>query len=391
MDFMKKELKQLKKDGLYREMRCVESSQGPEIVINHKKYLCFCSNNYLGLANNEEIKKEAIKAIKKYGVGTGASRLISGNMFLHELLEEKIALFKRKEAGIVFTTGYMANLGTISALAGNNDLVIVDKLNHASIIDACRLSGAHLRVYPHKNMIKLEKFLLNSDKYNKKIIITDSLFSMDGDIAPLKNIVALARKYDAITMIDEAHATGVFGGKGRGVAEYLDVENDIDICMGTFSKSLGSLGGYVVGKKTLIEYLRNKARSFVYTTGIPPAICATSIAALDYCKNHLEIKESLWSNVRYMQENIEKLGYTLLSKDSQIISIIIGDIKNTMNLSDYLFSEGIMVPGIRPPTVPKGTSRLRISVMANHSKEQLDRCLEAFEECAKMHRNARNE
>ena len=375
-DFIKEELNSLKERGLYRTLRSIESAQGPEVVINGKKYLCFCSNNYLGLADNPDIKKTVIDALEKYGLGAGASRLISGSMCLHEQLEKTLARFKKKEAALVFPTGYMANLGIISALVGKEDIVIVDKLNHASIIDACKLSGALIRIYPHKDMVKLEKILNNAGKYSRRLIVTDSLFSMDGDIAPLEDIVELAKKYDAITMIDEAHATGVFGKSGGGVAQFLGVEEEIDITMGTLSKALGCMGGFVAGSEELIAYLKNKARSFIYTTALPPMVCAGALAALEYMQNNPELRESLWKNVAYLQGRLEENGWLLNSKESQILPVIIGEIEETMKISTSLLNEGILVPGIRPPTVPKGTSRLRISVMATHTRKHLDRLVE---------------
>ncbi|MFC1667981.1 8-amino-7-oxononanoate synthase [Chlamydiota bacterium] len=372
------ELKSIKSSRRYRAMKCVEQSQGPELVINGKAYSAFCSNNYLGLADNPYIKKAAIEGINSYGVGAGASRLISGNMSLHETLEKRIAQFKKKDEGLVFTSGYMANLGSIQALVGKDDLVIIDKFNHASIIDGCRLSGAHLRVYPHKNMEKLERILKTTQSYQKKLLVTDSLFSMDGDIAPLREIVKLAKTYDVIILIDEAHATGVFGKNGQGVADYLGVQKDVDIIMGTFSKALGSLGGYVVGSKPLINFLRNKARSFMYTTGISPALCAASLAGIEYCESNQQLRDRLWDNTRYLQSGLICMGFQLKNTDSQIIPLIIGDEERTMALATFLFSQKIFIPGIRPPTVPKETSRLRISVMATHTKEQLDKCLDSF-------------
>jgi len=339
-EFIDQELAELKKTGLYRELR----------VVDRNKYKIFCSNDYLGLSQHPKVKEQAIKIIKEFGFGAGASRLISGNTIIHEELEKRIAKYKDREAAIVFPTGYMTNLGTITSLVNENDTVIIDRLNHASIIDACRLSKAKLQVYPHKDMKSLEKILKRSDKYHKRLIVTDHVFSMDGDIAPLDEIVKLAKKYKAMTMTDEAHAIGLSSNK------------DIDIVMGTLSKAFGSLGGYVAGSHKLVDYLKNKARSFIYTTALPPAACAAAIAALDVIESQPELIKKLRMNSRFF------------GSETPIIPIIIGDADKTMTISQKLFEKGIFVSGIRPPTVPKGQSRLRITVTANHTKEDLE-CL----------------
>lgn len=362
LEFIEQELKSLKKSGLYRELRTIEKIDGSRITISGKEYLLFCSNNYLGLANHPKVIQKAIETIKEFGFGAGASRLISGNTIIHEELEKRIAKFKDREAAIVFPTGYMANLGAITSLVDENDTVIIDRLNHASIIDACRLSKAKLQVYPHKDTKALKRILGRSNKYRRRLIVTDFVFSMDGDIAPISEIVKLAKQYNAITMTDEAHAVG------------LKTSKDIDIVMGTLSKTFGSLGGYIAGSRKLIDYLRNKARSFIYTTSLPPAACAAAIAALDIIEEDKSLITNLKQNSKYLREEINKLGFNIMESKTQIIPILIGDTNQTMKISKALFDRRIFISGIRPPTVPKNQSRLRISVCASHRKEDLE-CL----------------
>jgi 8-amino-7-oxononanoate synthase len=375
MKYISDELKKIKKSGLYRELKVVGNAQDTHLEIKGKTFLSFCSNNYLGLANNPSVIKAVIDAVEEYGWGAGASRLVSGNMTLHETLENEISRFKGKEATLVFPTGYMANLGAISSLVSNGDLVICDKLNHASIIDGCRLSGADLRVYAHRDMEKLENILRKSSKYNRKLIVTDSVFSMDGDLAPLPDIVKIAGKYKAMVMVDEAHGTGVFGENGRGVVEHFNLNREVDIIMGTLSKAIGSLGGYVTGDIDLINYLKNKARTFMYTTALPPAVCAASIAGIKLIKEDPSIRESLWHNVHFIKDKLESLNFNVISSESPIIPILIGDAKRTVDISNFLYERGILISAIRPPTVPAGTSRLRITVMSTHSRNDLERLL----------------
>lgn len=376
MKFIKNELDALYDKSLFRTLKTVEGAQAKEVRINGKEYLSFCSNNYLGLANHPDVTQAVISAVSKYGWGAGASRLISGNMTLHETLENEIAQFKGVESAIVFPSGYMANIGTISSLIGKGDLVISDRLNHASIIDGCRLSKATFRVYPHCDMKRLTKILEKSNGFRRKMIISDTLFSMDGDIAPIKEIVMLAKKYDCITMVDEAHATGVFGDNRRGVLEYLNLENKIDVVMGTLSKAVGSIGGFVCGSYDLINYLHNKARSFIYTTALPPAVCAASIAGLKIIKEKPELSNTLWENVNYIKTRLSEKKINIGNSESQIIPIIIGDVEKTNNFSKALFDNKILIPAIRPPTVPNDSSRLRIAIMSSHTSKDIDRFLD---------------
>jgi glycine C-acetyltransferase/8-amino-7-oxononanoate synthase len=386
LDFIKKELKELKENNLYRSLKITESQQDREVTIKGKKYLVFCSNNYLGLAGHSKIKQAALKSLKEYGFGSVASRLISGTSLLHDKLEKEIAKFKKEEKALVFPTGYMTNLGLVTSLMNEQDLIIIDKLNHASIIDGCFQSKASLRVYPHKNTAVLEKILKqSSSKFRRILIITDTVFSMDGDIAPLTTISTLANKYNALTMVDEAHATGVIGDNQRGVLEKLKLEGKIDIVMGTLSKALGSIGGYVVGNKELIDYFINKARSFIYTTSLPPLCCAASLASLKIIqsKEGEKLKQKLWNNVKLMRKGLKQLKLNSLESETQIIPILIGDSALVLKITEQLFKRKILIPAIRFPTVPKNKSRLRLTLMATHTKKDINYFLNVMEDIKK--------
>ena len=378
MEKISNELKKIKESGLYRELNILEGAQGPHVKIKGRTYISFCSNNYLGLANHPEVVKAVEDAVGKYGWGAGASRLVSGNTELHQALEDEISKFKKKEAAIVFPTGYMANIGTICSLVSSGDLVICDRLNHASIIDGCRLSGATFRVYPHRDIGKLENILKKSTGYPRKLIVTDTVFSMDGDLAPLPDIVRIAHEYSAMVMVDEAHGTGVFGENGRGGVEHFNLDKKVNIIMGTLSKAVGSLGGFVTGNSDLISYLRNKARTFMYTTALPPAACAASIAGIKLIQGDHSLRESLWRNVHYVKERLKSLNLNVTSLESPIIPIIIGNAKKAVDVSGFLFESGILIPAIRPPTVPDESSRLRVTIMATHTRADLDKLLDVL-------------
>ena len=355
------ELDELRGAGLYRELRDITGAQGPRVGIAGRELLNFSSNDYLGLANDPLLKHAATEAIARWGVGAGASRLVCGNLEPYRLLEAKLARFKNKAAAIVFGSGYAANVGTITALAGEGDVVILDKLDHASIIDGARQSGATIRVYPHLNLRKLEEILRQSQSYRRRLIITETVFSMDGDLAPLAEIVALKEKYAAWLMLDEAHATGVFGTHRRGLAEQLGVEDRIEVTLGTLSKALGCAGGFVVGSQTLIDLLRNRARSLIYSTALPPSVCAAAAAAVGFVMSAAgaQRRDRLWENVR------------ALGAQSPIHPVIIGAERAAVELSGKLFAAGIFVPAIRYPTVPKGKARLRVTVSAAHTADEI--------------------
>jgi 8-amino-7-oxononanoate synthase len=303
-------------------------------------------------------------------------------MELHQRLEERIAHFKKIEAALLFNTGYMANLGVIPALMDKGDIILSDELNHASIVDGCRLSKAEVRVFPHKDMNVLEEFLKESQRFRRRLIITEGLFSMEGDLAPLPQIVALATRYSSLVMVDEAHATGVLGGEGRGSIEYFGLEDRIDIIMGTLGKALGSFGAYIAGSKELKDFLINRCRSFIFSTALPPSVLACSLAALELIEKAPQLREALWRNVHFLKQGLKGLGFDIAG-EAQIIPLIIGEAKSTMDISERLLEEGVFVQGIRPPTVSPGKSRLRITPIATHTKKDLERALVAFEKVGK--------
>lgn len=376
------ELNVLKAKDLRRTMRIFTSASGAYIKIGKKRFLNLCSNNYLGLANDSRIKNAAVKAIQEFGVGAGASRLVIGSNILHKRLEEKLADFKRQETCLVYSSGYSANLGIISVLADRNSFVFCDRLNHASIIDGIILSRAECVRYPHKDIAVLEKLLSNQKpvtRNQKRLIITDSVFSMDGDIAPVPELLELAKKYDCLLMLDEAHATGVLGKNGRGALEHFGLKCDERIIqMGTLSKAIGALGGFVCGRKDLIEYLINRSRSFIFSTALPAALCASAIEAIEIIEKDSSLLKRLWDKTKFLREGLKLLDFDTLDSQTPIIPILTREPKLTMEFSRQLFKEGIFVQGIRPPTVPEGLCRLRITVMATHTLNDLQSALTAF-------------
>lgn len=379
--FLSEELESIKINKLFRTMQQIQTIQGPIVNIRGRKIILMCSNNYLGLAGHPQLIRTAITATKTYGVSSGASRLISGNMTPHEKLEYDIARFKNTDRALVFNSGYHANVGIISSIANKDTFILSDELNHASIIDGIRLSKAKVYIYRHRDLNMVEDILKSINKKQKvtrKLIVTDSVFSMDGDIAPLKELSMLAQRYNAIIMIDEAHATGVLGEHGRGAAEMLGVSEKIHIQMGTLGKALGSFGAYVCGNKMLIEYFINKSRSFIFTTALPPSVCAVSSKAIEIVQTHKALRHRLQSNIAYLRNGLKRLGFNISDDPTPIIPIIIGNADKTMRISSLLFKKGIFVSGIRPPSVPEGTSRLRLTVTAAHTREMLEKVIEAM-------------
>lgn len=363
LEFIDQELKQAE---LHRSLKSVAKSDGHIIELDGRKLVNFSSNNYLGLANHPKVIERAAAALKEFGTGATGSALICGWTKYHEQLAAKLAALKGREAALLFPTGYQANLGAITSLTTENDTIIIDRLNHASIIDACRLSKAKLQVYKHRDLASLESALKRSAKFKKRLIVTDAVFSMDGDLAPLPEIVKLAKQYNAITMADYAHATGV-----------VDVPGEPEIMMGTLSKALGSLGGFVAGDAKLIDYLRNKARSFIYTTALPPSACAAALAAIEVIAAETERKVRLKTNINYFYSLVSPLIRGRCPEGTEgvpIIPIIIGDNEKTVQVSRQLFDRGFFVSAIRPPTVPDGEARLRITLTSEHTKEDLE-CL----------------
>jgi glycine C-acetyltransferase len=370
----------LKRRGLYRRLRRVDGDQGPEIVLDGRKALNFSSNNYLGLATHPALKKAAQQAVERYGCGSGASRLISGNMALYEELEAKIAKLKSTEAALVFNSGYQTNVGIIPALAGEGDTIFSDALNHASIIDGCRLARAQTVVYPHCDVTFLETALKRTSPGGRKLIVTETIFSMDGDEAPLGEIVDLAERHGALIMIDEAHATGVFGPNGAGVAAKLGLAERIAVQMGTLGKALGGFGAYVGCDQVVRDFLVNRCRSFIFATALPPPVLAAASAAVDLLYNEPQRRLALWHNIRALREGFRALGFSIGDSESQILPLVVGDAEKCMAFSERLLESGVYVQGIRPPTVPEVTSRLRVTAMATHTHEHVHRALKMFEQ-----------
>ena len=379
-NFIESELDRLKEAGLYRTLRQIEGDQGPTLVLDGREVINFSSNNYLGIANHPALRAAAKAAIDRYGCGSGASRLISGNMTLHEELERKIAEFKGTEAALVFNSGFQANTGILSTLVGEGDVVFSDALNHASIIDGCRLSRAKVAVYGHRDMNQLEHELKRAPPAGRKLIVTETLFSMDGDEAPLAEIVELAEKHSAMVMVDEAHATGVYEPNGAGLVAKLGLGERVLVQMGTLGKALGGFGAYVAGSKALRDLLINRCRSFIFTTSLPPAVMAMGIAAIDLVIEEPQRRQALWNNCERLRAGLSGLGYSLGNGRSQILPVIVGDATMCMKLSEGLLHRGVFAQGIRPPTVPQGTSRLRATLMATHTQSQLDKALQVFKE-----------
>jgi 8-amino-7-oxononanoate synthase len=381
--FIEDELEDLKRASLYRRLRLIEGEQAPVVTVDGREALNFCSNNYLGLASHPALCAAAKEAIDRYGCGSGASRLISGNMTLHEELERKIAELKGTEAALVFNSGFQANTGILPTLVGEDDVILSDSLNHASIIDGCRLSRAKVVVYAHCDLEQLEHRLKNAPSKGRKLVVTETLFSMDGDEAPLADIVDLAEKYDALVMVDEAHATGVFEPNGAGLVANLGLGDRVLVQMGTLGKALGGFGAYVAGSKALRELLINRCRSFIFTTALPPAVMAMALAALDLLRKEPERRQSLRNNCELLRAGLKSLGYSVGNSRSQILPLMIDDATQCMQFCETLLQRGVFAQGIRPPTVPVGTSRLRITLMATHTREHIDRALHAFNEAAR--------
>ena len=371
-------LADLEQKGLLRHLHHTQSAQAAVFQYDDRQILNFCSNNYLGLANDSRLGQAVLECLKKEGYGSGAARLVCGNMPSHDRLEEQLAKFKKQESALLFTSGYMANTGIISSLFKKGDMLFSDRLNHASIMDGIRLSGATLKRYKHNDMAHLEELLQQNTTLRKRCIITDSVFSMDGDMAPLDQIVKLAKQYDCYTMIDEAHALGVLGAHGRGCAEHFGVEKEIDIQMGTFSKAAGSFGAYCVGSRSLISFLINKARSFVYTTGLPPLVAAANCKAIEIIEQDKRSREHLEDNANYMRAGLKLAGFDTMHSITPIIPVLVKESALAILFSKKLFAKGVFVSAIRPPTVPANTARLRLTVMATHTKTDMDYALKSI-------------
>src|SRR5438445_912927 len=384
LSYLTDKLNELKAKGTHFNLRVLEDEQAPVCTFDGKKVINLASNNYLGLTTHRELREAALEATRKYGVGSGAVRTIAGTMKIHMELEEKIARFKNVEACVVFQSGFAAHSGTVSAVLGKDEFIISDQLNHASIIDGARLSRAKILVFEHKNIEDAEAKLASvADQPGKKLLITDGVFSMDGDIGPLPGLCDLAEKYGAIMMVDDAHASGVLGRNGRGTVDHFKVHGRVDIQVGTLSKAIGALGGYVCGSRDLIEFLYHRARPFLFSTSHPPSVAATCIAAFEVLENEPQRIEKLWENTRFWKKELGLLGFDIGGRttpvsETPITPIIIGDGKLTMEFSKELFKEGVLGTGITFPTVPEGKARVRTIMTATHTKEELEQALQVL-------------
>jgi glycine C-acetyltransferase len=384
LSYLSAQLESLKEKGTYFRLRVLDDQQAPECTFDGKKVINLASNNYLGLTTHPKLREAALQAIREYGVGSGAVRTIAGTMKIHMELEEKIARFKNVEACVVFQSGFAANAGTVSAILGKEDFIISDELNHASIIDGARLSRAKILVFRHKDMAHAEEQLASVQKEpGHKLLISDGVFSMDGDIGPLPGLCDLAEKYGAIMMVDDAHASGVLGRNGRGTIDHFGVHGRVDVQVGTLSKAIGALGGYVCGSRELIDYLYHRARPFLFSTSHPPSVAATCIAAFEVLQEEPERIDHLWENTRYWKGELGNLGFDIGGRitpasETPITPIIIGDGKLAMDFSRELFQAGVMATGIAFPTVPEGKARIRTIMTATHTREQLDGALDVL-------------
>ena len=381
--FLRGEIAALKEQGLYFRVRVLEGEQAPVSTIDGKRVVNLASNNYLGLTTHPKLKAAAVEATERYGVGSGAVRTIIGTMTLHEELERRLADFKHSEACIVFQSGFTANTGVIPALVGEGDVIVSDELNHASIIDGCRLTRAVRKVYRHRDVGDLTRVLEESKSARRVLVITDGVFSMDGDIAPLDKIVAAAEPYNAIVMVDDAHASGVLGRGGRGTVDHFNLHGRVHVQVGTLSKAIGAIGGYVAGSAALKEWLVQRGRPYLFSTSHPPAVAATCIAALDVLDEEPQRIERLWDNTRYFKAELARLGFDTGSSETPITPVIVGDSGTAMRMSARLFDEGVYAQGIGYPTVAKDRARIRTIVTAVHTRDHLDRALEALRKVGK--------
>lgn len=378
LSFLNDELASLKQQNLYRRLRILEDGQQAKTRVDGRSVVNLSSNNYLGLTTHPHLRAKAIEAVERYGAGTGSVRTIAGTMDLHMQLEERLAAFKKTEAVVVFQSGFTANAGTVSSILGRDDVIISDELNHASIIDGARLSRATIKVFPHGDADAARGILKDLPASQKKLLITDGVFSMDGDLGPLPALVDVAEEYGAIMMVDDAHASGVFGRNGRGTIDHFDVHGRVDIQVGTLSKAIGALGGYVAGTRALIDFLYHRARPFLFSTSHPPAVAAACMAALDILENEPELIERLWENTRFFKKGLTDLGFNTGVSESPITPVIVGDGALAMKLSDRLFEEGVFAQGIAFPTVARDKARVRTIVTATHTRDELQFALDTF-------------
>ena len=378
LSYLGDELTALKQQNLYRHLRVLDDEQKAHTSFDHKSVVNLSSNNYLGLTTHPRLRQKALEAIETFGVGSGSVRTIAGTMAIHMELERKLAEFKKVEAVVVFQSGFTANAGTVSAILAKEDVVISDELNHASIIDGCRLSRAAIKVFPHKDVDGARKIVRELPASQRKLLITDGVFSMDGDLGPLPELCEVAEQGGCIMMVDDAHASGVFGKNGRGTVDHFDVHGRVDVQVGTLSKAIGALGGYVAGNRNLIEFLYHRARPFLFSTSHPPAVAAACIAAIDVLMEEPDIIDRLWDNTRFFKAGLQALGFNTGLSESPITPVIVGDGAVAMKLSDRLFQEGVFAQGIAFPTVAKDKARVRTIVTATHTREDLQFALDTF-------------
>jgi glycine C-acetyltransferase len=384
LSYLTEQLDQWRKEGTYQRLRVLESESAAESRFDGKQVINLASNNYLGLTTHPKLREAALEAVRRYGVGSGAVRTISGTMTLHLQLEQRIAAFKHVEACVVFQSGFAANAGTVAAILTPEDHIISDELNHASIIDGCRLSKAKIHVFPHKDVAAAEGILagLNGSP-GRKLLISDGVFSMDGDIGPLPGLVEAADKHGAIMMVDDAHSSGVLGRNGRGTIDHFGLHGRVHVQVGTLSKAIGVLGGYVCGSRDLIEFLYHRARPFLFSTSHPPAVAAACLAAFDVLEQEPERIQALWDNTKYFKAGLTAAGFNTGVSETPITPVIVGEAALAHKLSQNLFDQGVLATGIGFPTVPKGKARVRTIVTATHTREELDRALEAFQKVGK--------
>ncbi len=380
-DELRHELQELRERSLLRSLRFAQSAQGTRMVVGGREVCAFCSNDYLGLASDRRVRQAAKEAVDRYGAGAGASRLVNASLEIHRELEERLAQFEGTEAALVFPSGYAANLGAICALVGRGDAIFVDRLNHASIIDGARLSGARLLPYKHCDPEHLEQLLRRYTGFRRRLVVTDGVFSMDGDIAPLPELVEVCRRHGAFLMVDEAHGTGVLGEGGRGAAEHFGLRGEIDVLMGTLSKAVGAQGGYIAGSRELIDTLVNRARAFVFTTAICPAACGAALEGLRIIEAEPERRRRLRENARLLRRLLG-IATTGAEGEVPIIPVVLGEAQEALRASARLLERGFWVPAIRPPSVPRGTARLRITVCSEHRAEEIERLARALREIA---------
>jgi len=376
--FLSAELESMKQQGLYRRLRVLDDEQKPSTTVDHQHVVNLSSNNYLGLTTHPRLRERALEAIVRLGVGTGSVRTIAGTMDIHMELERRLAEFKQTEAVVVFQSGFTANAGTVSSILTKDDVVISDELNHASIIDGCRLSRADIKVFPHKDVEAARAILRALPAAQRKLLITDGVFSMDGDLGALPDLCALAEEFGCIMMVDDAHASGVFGRNGRGTIDHFGVHGRVDIQVGTLSKAIGALGGYVAGSRALIEFLHHRARPFLFSTSHPPPVAAACIAAIDVLLDEPALIDRLWDNTRFFKAGLNDLGFNTGMSESPITPVIVGDASLAMALSDRLFARGVFAQGIGFPTVARDKARVRTIVTATHTRDQLQFALDAF-------------